>query len=410
MPQAFRAGAGGGGLPGGRGVTLRVMPIAIIGIGALALGASLLLLQDAIARAALSPKTPYQIASKPPNPDYEAADRSAWVLWPESQSGGAEIFYVHSTTHYSRAAWNGSTLDPASDAILKRLAVPNQAGPFLDAGRLFGPRYRQATLFAAFTHKFDGVAARLLAYEDVKTAFAVFLENADPARPIVLAGYEQGGLHVLGLLQDYFQTNDALRKRLAAAYVIEQATPLSMFETNLAKTPPCESPDAVRCVVSYVDVEARFPREIERARDRSMAWTGKNTLRATRGEPLLCLNPLTWTNTTDRIGAERHLGAASATGVLFGRTPPKVANAVGAQCVDGILKVDRPQQDYLRRSDWMGLKWRAQHFNLFYFDLAADARRRVDTAALTMEAERQILDPIDQSIDIQDSPIKKVPR
>lgn len=388
----------------------RIWPTAALGIGVLVIGALMLLLQDSIARALMSPKTPFQIAPKPSPPDYGAADKSAWILWPDYEPGAAEVFYIHSTTFYAGTGWNGAIGDTGSDALLKRLAVPNEAGPFLGLGHMFGPRYRQATLFAAFTHKFDGVASRLLAYEDVKSAFSAYLAAADPSRPLILVGYEQGGLHALGLLQDFFQKDEALRRRLAAAYVIGQAVPKNLFSQTLAKTPACTGARTLRCVVSYIDIESRFPREMDRARDRSLAWRGPGALHATASAPLLCINPLSWTETEERIGADRHIGAASATGVVFGQTPPKVANAVGAQCVEGVLKVDRPQQDYLRRSDWMGSKWRAQHFNLFYFDLAADARRRAENAARLMDAERQTLEPIAQSVDIQDSPIKRVPR
>lgn len=388
----------------------RIWPIAAIALSVLVIGVATLLLQDSIARALIAPKTPFQIAPKPSAPDYEDPNLSAWILWPTANEGAAEVFYVHSTTYYAAASWNASTTDIGSDEVLKRLAVPNEAGPFVEVGRLFGPRYRQATLFAAFTHKFDGIAARLLAYSDVKRAFQHFLATSDPNKPIILVGYEQGGLHALGLVQDFFQNDEALRKRLAAAYILGQATPKTLFATTLAKTPVCDGPEAIRCVVAYVDLEERFAREAGRVRDRSVAWRGEGKLRATSGEPILCVNPLTWTETDAYIGKERHLGAASATGIAFGQTPPKVAAAFGAQCVDGVLKVDRPQQDYLRRSDWLGSKWRAQHFNLFYFDLAADARRRVAAAAQKMEIERQTLDPIMQSVDIQDSPIKKVPR
>lgn len=391
-------------------MTWKIWPTAAFGLCAVLVGAAILLFQDAIARSLVRPNTPFQIAERPPAPDYENPDRSAWVLWPEDGPSEAEIFYIHSTTYYSGARWNGPVEDVDSDAILKRLAVPNEAGPFLDTGRIYGPRYRQATLFAAFTHKFDGVAARRLAYQDVKQAFAAFLERTGRDTPILLVGYEQGGLHALGLLQDYFQNDEALRRRLAAAYIIGQATPRRLFNESLSRTPPCRSARSVRCVVSYVDIEGRFPKEMQRMRDRSMAWRREGELAATRGERLLCINPLGWTETEEYVGAERHVGAASATGVAFGKTPPRVGGAIGAQCVQGVLKVDRPQEDYLRRSDWMGSKWRAQHFNLFYFDLAADARRRSEGAARLIEKERQTLEPIAQSVDIQDSPIKKVPR
>lgn len=89
--------------------------------------------------------------------------------------------------------------------------------------------------------------------------------------------------------------------------------------------------------------------------------------------------------------------------------PPPVTETVGAQCVDGILVVDTPAQDFLRRGDWFGAKWKAQPFNLFYHDLAKNAEERVQALTKQLFEEAQILDPIEGSIEIGESPVKKVP-
>lgn len=391
-------------------MTLRASTVwlGVFAFAALAVAAALIF-QDNIARFWISPKTPFQIASPPPAPDY--AKRSAWLLWPDEAgvSGAADVFYVHSTTHYSRKGWNASIDDEQAGAVLKRTAAPNEVGPFLGIGPIYAPHYRQATLFAFFTHKFDGVAARRFAYEDVRRAFRAFLRETGPNRPIILVGYEQGGLHVLRLLEEFFQTDKETRARLAAAYVIDQATPISLFDDQLAHTPPCRAPKSVRCVVSYIDFEPRFDEEMDRARRRAMVWNADGDLVSVLGTELLCVNPLTWTISNAYADADSHRGAASATGLRFGATPPAVTHAVGAKCTDGVLVVDRPVQDYLRRRAWFGAKWRAQNFNLFYFDLAADARRRVAITTAKLEAESRYLDPIEQTIELRESPINKAP-
>jgi len=379
-----------------------------LGLAGLTIAAALIF-QDTIVRFLISPKTPFQIAAPPPPPDYGA--RGAWAAWPEraADRGQADIFYVHSTTHYSSKSWNASIDDEAASHILKETALPNEAGPFVGLGPIYGPRYRQATLFAFFTHKFDGVAARRFAYQDISRAFQTFLREIDGERPIVLVGYGQGGLEVLRLLEEFFQHDEDLRSRLAAAYVIGQATPMRLFQTQLKETPPCDGPNSVRCVISYIDYEPRFDEEMERARHRSMTWTADGDLAASAGAPLLCVNPLSWTMTETHVGPESHIGAASATGIGFGKKPPSVNHALGARCVNGILVVDPPAQDYLRRRAWFGFKWRAQNFNLFYFDLAADARRRVAALSARLEEESKYLDPIEKTIDLRESPINKVP-
>lgn len=373
-------------------------------------GAAALLFQDNLARFLIGPQTPFQIAEPPPAPDY--AMHGAWLIRPQAgaEAGAARVFYVHSTTYYSADSWNASINDQAANRVLEETAAPNEAGPFVGLGDLYAPRYRQATLFAFFTHKFDGVAARRFAYRDISRAFQHFLAESDPEQPIVLVGYQQGGLEVLRLLEEFFQKDKKLRARLAAAYVIGQPTPLGLFHSQLRETPPCETPEAIRCVISYVEYEPRFDEEMERARRRSMIWTTDGDLVAAAGAPLLCVNPLSWRADETYVSADSHVGAASATGVRFGATPPSVTHALGAKCTGGILIVDPPVQDYLRRRAWFGAKWRAQNYNLFFFDLAEDARRRVETTVARLEEESKYLDPIEESRDLIESPINKAPR
>lgn len=374
---------------------------------AVALVVGALVFQDNIARFRLNPRTPFQIEAPPPAPNYQARD--TWLLWPDvaPADARAEIFYLHSTAYYSNAGWNAPIGDVSAEEELSRNVIPNELGPFMPFGPLFAPRYREATLFSFFTHKFDGVAARKLAYADVRAAFDRFLRASDPKKPLVLVGYGQGALHLQGLLKDYFQTDEKLRGRLAAAYAIDQATPLSLFKTYLAATPPCADDAAIRCVISYIDYERRFTGEIERARQRSMVWTSDGELQSTADDPLLCVNPLGWTHSTDRVEAELHLGAASATGLAPGSAPPAMSKIIGAQCESGVLIVDRPAQPFLQRPAWFDEKWRARSYNLFYYDLAADADRRIAAAAQKMEEEYLRLDPIAEFVDLEVSPIHK---
>lgn len=372
--------------------------------------AAAIVFQDNVARLGLDPRTPFLTAAPPQPPEYGA--RGAWALWPDKEApdAAAEVFYVHSTTYYSSKSWNAPIAETKSEAALRREAIPNEAGPFADLGPIYAPRYRQATLFSFFTHKFDGVAARVFAYEDVSAAFRAYLAVANEEMPLVLVGYGQGGLHIQRLLKDFFAEDESLRGRLAVAYVIDQATPVDLFEAALQATPPCASESDIRCVVGFIDYEEAFRSEMERARKRSMTWTADGRLEPTAGRELLCVNPLTWAIDSFRAGPDAHLGAASATGLRFGEKPPALARAVGAACVDGVLVVDRPDQSFLRRKPWFGEKWKARAYNLFYFDLAADAARRAGLARTRMDEEARFLEPISQSIDLDVSPINKAPR
>lgn len=365
--------------------------------------------QDGIVRFFATPRTPFQTVAPPPPPDYAA--RGAWLVWPEtSDNGAADVFYVHSTTYYRRKLWNAPINDEPADTIRRTVAAPNEAGPFAKAGNVYGPRYREATLFSLFTHKYDGLAARKLAYSDVKRAFDVFLASRDPARPIILAGYGQGGLYVLGLLSDYFQGDiNPLRRKLVAAYVIGMSTPGEFLAGLAPSISVCKTPEAVRCVISYVDFEPRFDEEMQRIRSRSLAWDKRGDLVSMKSGTLVCVNPLSWTVDSGYQPPERNIGAASATGIARGSPPPAIAKAVGAECVNGILVVDNPRRRFLRRGDWFGAKWKAQPFNLFYYDLAENVGVRLVALEEILKIEPEPLEPIGETIDLGTSPVNKIP-
>ncbi len=359
--------------------------VAGIAAGVLITGASILLLQDNLTQFLINPRTPYQTYTPPPPPAYGA--RGAWALWPsQPEARNADVFYIHSNTYASPRHWNAPLRDAEADATLRRIALPNEAGPFMRIGAVYGPRYRQATLYSAFTHKFDGLAARELAFRDVEKAFTHFLKTRPQGRPFILAGYGQGGLHVLGLLQLHIAGDEALRSQLAAAYVIGEPVPMALFDNQLEAIPPCESPDQAQCVVSYIDIEPGLEDEKRRFRQRALIWDKEGGLISMAYPEILCVNPIGWTISEAPQGAEGHLGAASATGLPIRERPPAITQAIGAQCDNGVLMIDRPRQSFLRRRHWFGDHWRPQDFNLFYYDLAADASRRIHVLQ-TQQAE-----------------------
>jgi len=364
--------------------------------------------QDNITQFNLNPRTPYQTYTPPPAPAYDTRD--SWVLWPSEQNTGAgDVFYIHSTTYSARQHWNGPLLTKTADSVLRTVAAPNEAGPFMPVGSVYGPRYRQATLFARFTHKYDGLAARELAYLDIVKAFTVFLSERQKDRPFIIVGYGQGGLHALGLLQHYLAKDDELQRHLAAAYVFNVSTPVSLFSGPLQDIPPCDNENGVRCLIAFIDLEKRFDEEARRYRKRALIWSENKRLISVEKEPLLCINPLTWSLNDPIATAEDHLGAASATGLRVDETPPAITKAVSASCEDGILNVSRPQQNFLQRKRWFGDQWRPQDFNLFYHDIARDAERRIANLQTILKEEANKVHPIEDVVDLIDSPIHKAP-
>lgn len=389
--------------------TWRRVGLAAMGLGAIISIAFAVVFQDSIVRFFATPRAPFQTVEAPPPPDYALA--TSWLSRPAGQAEkAAEAFYVHSTTFYRRKLWNAPIDDPAATGLRRTVTFPNEAGPFSSIASIHAPLYREATLYSLFTHKYDGLAARRLAYGDVRRAFEAYLADRDPEAPVILVGYGQGGLYVLGLLKDFFQGEiNPLRRKLVAAYVIGAPVPEGYLAALNPALPVCDAADAVRCIVAYVDFEKRFDEEMERARSRSLTWTPDGGLASVKGDRLVCVNPLSWRKDGSYQPPALNLGAASATGIANGAPPPAIPKAVGARCEGGILVVDTPKRRFLRRGDWFGAKWKALPFNLFYYDLAQNAATRLMALQALLKVEPELLEPIAETVDVGDSPVNKVP-
>lgn len=343
--------------------------------------------QDNLFRDLMDPRTPFLLTSThPPAPDY--AENRSWIRRPQRpEPSKAAVFFIHPTTYWGGDAWNASIDRPEAARRAEMESLPNYAGPFAGFSGIWAPRYRQASLFTALTHRYDAKQARTLAYGDVRGAFRVFLAEAAPESPIILVGVEQGGLHVLGLLQDG-EFADVLTERLAAAYVIDQATPLDLFDDVLSAYRPCSRPLEFGCVVSWGAIEADNSDEITRFRRRSMAWNSDGTLDDTAGRALLCVNPILGSDEEDFAPRRTHAGGVNATGLDLGVDPAPMAAQTSAQCSDGVLLIDRPASPSLRPGWSFGGRFKPRTPFLFYEDTRRDAMRRL--AALRAAADTDL--------------------
>src|SRR5204863_308586 len=77
--------------------------------------------------------------------------------------------------------------------------APNYIGPFVSVGRVFAPKYRQASLYTQLTLRDDAREARQFAYGDVREAFRSYLNHDNGGRPFLIVGVEQGGTLALRL-------------------------------------------------------------------------------------------------------------------------------------------------------------------------------------------------------------------
>jgi hypothetical protein len=330
-------------------------------------------------RYSLDPKTPYQTYKPPPAPDY--GRREAWFLLPTEPQAAtpadppADVFFVSPTTFEGGSQWNDPIGDPHADRVFRRVMAPNYAGPFVRVGRIFAPRYRQASLSSLLSLHDDAKDARKFAYGDVVTAFRYWRDHDAGTRPFILVGVEQGGTLAARLAAEEIAPDAQLRARLAGAYLIETVVP----QTH-PPLPPCMRREEAGCIAAWASVPAS---EIDRGRvllDRALVWAANGELENLRG-PALCFNPILGATVDEPAPARMHQGAANATGLEWGARPAFLARQVAAHCEGGILRVSAPRSASLKPSGSWAEQRMAPGFNLFYADLESDARARV--AALT---------------------------
>ena len=272
--------------------------------------------------------------------------------------------------------WNGPIDDEKAARLLAATMLPNYAQPYARAGRLFAPRYRQASLYTSLTVFDDAIEAREFAYGDVKAAFEFYVSHLGGRRPFILVGVEQGGELAARLLKDEIGSDPDLRRRLVAAYLIETVVRAQDFGPD-APIGACRSRAEARCVVAWISArQGDFPRVIN-ILTRSKVWSADGRLVNLDRAPVLCVNPLLGAAVDDEAPPRLNLGAANATGLEWGARPGFMARQVGAQCVGGILRVTRPRSASLLPQGSWAERLRAPSYNLFWADLEADSLARL---------------------------------
>ena len=326
-----------------------------------------------ILRAGLDPQAPFQTYRPPATPDYRRPE--AWALREARapDAGPAAVFFVHSTTFDGGRDWNGPIGDRKADAYLRRVVLPNYAGPFARLGPVSAPRYRQGSLYTRLTLREDAREARAFAYGDIDAAFSAWL-GRHPEGPIVLAGVEQGGELVERLVRERVATDPALRGRLVAAYLMDVVTPADGLSPQV---PACQSRKQVGCVVGFSPVGEGNDGAARRRLRRALVWDDRGRLVELGRRDALCVNPLTGSTSTEPAGARLNRGATNATGLEWGAHPALLAREIGAQCRDGLLRHSEPEAESFRQTGGWADRRKSRPYNLFYGDIVADAQARL---------------------------------
>jgi ABC-type amino acid transport substrate-binding protein len=159
----------------------------------------------------------------PQAPDYN--DAAMWVTDDgDTDDTGADIFYVVSTweedwtTEDGRICHYADVWNPEHRGRMGDLEINKVAAYMSPGNRFFAPFYRHTTIEAWMTQNEDTIMdCTRLSMGDVCAAFDHFQAHRDTSRPLIIAGFSQGGLAVVELLK---HIDDEAYSQLAAAYVL----------------------------------------------------------------------------------------------------------------------------------------------------------------------------------------------
>ena len=196
----------------------------------------------------------------PQAPDYN--DATMWVTADGDTDGtGADIFYVVSTWEEDWTTENGKIChyadvwNPEHRGRMGDLEINKVAAYMSPGNRFFAPFYRHTTMEAWLTQNEDTIMNRTrLAMGDVCAAFDHFQAHRDKTRPLIIAGFSQGGLAVVELLK---HIDDETYGQLAAAYVLGyKVTPEDTLQTKHIKAAQGETDTGVTiCYNTVKDVK-----------------------------------------------------------------------------------------------------------------------------------------------------------
>jgi pimeloyl-ACP methyl ester carboxylesterase len=163
-----------------------------------------------------------------------------------------DCFYVYPTVLLSGAAqmvdFSDAGIQIVNDALLA------QGARFSRICRMFAPLYRQVGLSGGAP---VAGSDRMLGLQDVRDAFAHYLEHYNAGRKFVLIGHSQGTAVLTGMIQADIDPEDkaSVRERLLSALLIGGSANVPPGQTKggtFQNLPLCTAPGELGCVIAYV--------------------------------------------------------------------------------------------------------------------------------------------------------------
>lgn len=226
-------------------------------------------------------------------PDYGKAEN--WAYLETDGTEPVDVFFICPTVYGGGEDSYHMSLDDTETKASFLGATNMEKGIYDGDCRFFAPYYRQAGLNVYELPAEEREPCLSKAYEDVKEAFTYYLEHWNQGRPIVIAGFSQGGDLSIRLLKDCF-ADEKVNDLLVACYAIGW----SVSEEELAEYPHLRFASAA----DDTGVIVSFNSEAEGVTDSLMVPAGTHTL---------AINPLNWKTDGTPAGKEENLGACFTT-------------------------------------------------------------------------------------------------
>lgn len=224
------------------------------------------------------------------NVDYSKAENWAYCENDKTDMD-ADVFFICPTVYSgSEDSWNMAMDDEDTKQSFVG-AINMEKGIYDQDSRFFAPYYRQAGLNAYTVDAEEREPYIQAAYEDVKEAFAYYMDHYNEGRPIVIAGFSQGGDLAVRLLKDCFD-EEAVADLLVGCYAIGW----SVTEEELKEYPH------LKFASGEIDtgVIVAFECESEDVEDSVIIPKGTKTL---------AINPLNWKTDSTMADKTCNLGA-----------------------------------------------------------------------------------------------------
>ena len=248
-------------------------------------------------------------------------------------------------------------------------ALDMEKGIFSEICRMFSPYYRQMSINAYTLPEDERLAAMGIAYRDVSDAFRWYLEHENDGRPLILAGFSQGGEMCQELLKEYFggDENAALREQLVAVYSIGWVVTEEMRD-SWPQMVPAQGEKDTGCVVCF-DCE-----------DGSLS----GTIIIPEGVRALSINPLNWK--TDATVADRSLNL----GAVMGADAEPIPELCGAYIGERgeLIVTDISPEDYPPQLDMLPVgSYHVYDYQFFYTNLKENVAARTSAYLAAGSAE-----------------------